>query len=178
MKFPHKILVLSLILLVLLSCRRTRWDEFDIDYSTKFVIPSELGVSTSFSIPTPDITSNSEQEFENNDTRARWVNNIQLEEIELNIESPSNRDFSFLKDIEIYINSDGNSETMLASKYDIPEDVGQRLVLNSTGNNFASHIKAEKFSLRVVHTTRQFFSQDITIRADKTFLVKNDNRLF
>jgi hypothetical protein len=172
------LLLLLVGLVIISSCRRTRWEEFKINYTSEIFVPGTLGVNTSFAIPGPDITTESEEQFEINKTKSRWVGNIQLEEMNLKILTPANRDFKFLKSIEIYISSEGNGEQLLASRMDIPEDIGRELELYSSGSNFVTHIKAEKFTLRVVKVTRQFFSQDITIQADKVFIVRNDNRLF
>ncbi|MCF6184842.1 MAG: hypothetical protein L3J56_09525, partial [Bacteroidales bacterium] len=108
--------ILSLLLIATVltfSCKKLL--TFDISDSTTTtvdanILPFQLPVE----IPTPDITTNSENEFSQNNTNVDLVKEIILKKLSLTITSPSDKTFSFLKSIEIYISADGEDETKLA----------------------------------------------------------------
>jgi len=81
----------------------------------KGIVPFSLP----FEIPTPDITTNSEQELNNNNTKANLVKDVSLEELKLTIVSPSGKTFSFLKSVHIYISTNDDDEVELAYKDNI-----------------------------------------------------------
>jgi hypothetical protein len=68
---------------------------------------------------TPEVTTNSSAEFENNNTKADLVKDVKLKELTLTITDPTAKTFSFLKSIHLYISTDSNDEIELAFKDDI-----------------------------------------------------------
>ena len=101
-----KILYLLLFLFFIGTSSCDKVDElltFSISTSTEIPIEKTLVISLPFDIPTPSIKTNSESEFENNNTSAKLVKNVLLDELKLSIISPDDKTLSFLKDITIYI---------------------------------------------------------------------------
>ena len=101
MKYLYAILALSTI--VFSSCNKDGIEiNFKMDYNTNFTIESGGVINLPLEFFTPDITSNSEAEFEANDTRKDKIKEIKLESLRLSITSPDNQNFDFLKDIFLY----------------------------------------------------------------------------
>jgi hypothetical protein len=147
---------------------------FDISDETTVTIEKALTpFSIPYDFPTPDITTNSEQEFENNDTKVELVKEIILKDLDLTITSPTDKTFSFLKSIHIYIDNDTEEETELAWKDDIQSDA-KTIQLNLTTNTLDNYVKSSKYKLRTEVVTRETLNQDVDIKISMTFQVTAD----
>ncbi|MFW5872591.1 MAG: hypothetical protein ACOCVN_01250, partial [bacterium] len=100
------------------SCEKTldKFTEFDMDYTTTITVPAQTTVDAPVDLYSPDVETNSEQEFENNNTRKDKIEEIYLKSMQLTVEQPADEDFSFLKSITLYISADGLDERKLAWK--------------------------------------------------------------
>src|SRR5262245_41371792 len=79
---------------------------FNISEESSFTVNSGLPISSPFEIPTPDVTTNSSADFENNNTKASLVKDVRLKELKLTITDPENQNFDFLKSVHLYISTD------------------------------------------------------------------------
>ena len=153
------------------SCKK-KLTEFDIDYTSEVVISSTFGQLVPFSLNTPEIQTNSEFEFEANNTRADKVERINLRELRLNITSPNGETFSFLNSVEIFISSPNHSEKKVAFKESIPANVGSQLTCDLVDVELQDFIKDDKFTLRLVTVTDETIPQDVTVEVFTNFRVK------
>lgn len=170
-EFKHISKLIVLVIIFFSSCNKI--DElltFKINDSTEFVIENAVAVNLPFDIPTPSITTDSETEFKNNNTASNLVKNIYLDKLQLTITQPNDATFSFLKQITIYISSNGKEEIMLASKTNIDENATQ-ISLDPTDARLDDYVKSESYSLRTEVTTNKIVTNSITIKADMTFTI-------
>jgi len=168
------LIIAVLFISVLSSCKKI--DElltFYVDDQTEIVIESSLPFSLPIEVPTPDITTNSDEEFSNNGTNADLVKDVYLSELKLSIESPEDKTFSFLKSIHIYIRTDDSDEIELAFKDDISSDA-RVINLKTSGSRLDKYLKADGYKLRTKVTTRETLTQDISILVDMKFKVTAD----
>ncbi len=154
------------------SCKKLL--TFDISDSTTTtvdanILPFQLPVE----IPTPDITTNSESEFAQNNTNVDLVKEIILKKLQLTITSPSGKTFSFLKSIEIYISADGESETKLAWNDNV-ESNANSIELETTKEALDKYVKKDKYKLRTKVVTKETLTQSVDIKIDFTFQVTAD----
>lgn len=145
--------------------------KFDMEYSQRATIPSSTGVNLPFDIFTPEMETNSESTFAVNDTRKDLIEEITLTELELFIVSPDTADFSFLNSIEVYISADGLEEILIASLDEVPEEVGNRITLNTSDADLKEYIKKDEFSLRLNTVTDELMSTDHELDVNSTFFV-------
>lgn len=145
--------------------------KFDMDYDTEVVIESSVGINLPFNVFTPEIESNSESEFAINDTRKDLIEEIQLKELKLQITAPQDADFSFLESVEIYIAADGLDEVLIASKTDVPADIGDLLELDTTTTDIQEYIKMDRFQLRLNTVTDEALAVDHYIDVHAVFFV-------
>ena len=118
------------------------------------------------------VNTNSEAEFENNDTRADLVKDVSLDELKLTLADP-NQNFDFLKDIEIFISNDNNEELRIAFYNDIP--LGQNaIVLNSTNAKLDKYIREPAYKIITKARLRKAIANDIAIKANMRFKVTAD----
>jgi hypothetical protein len=145
---------------------------FNISNSAEFTVPSSSGVNLPIDLGTPDVSTSSQQSFENNNTRADLVENVNLSELTLTITSPSDRTFSFIKSLEIYISNESEGQTLLAEIQDVPENIGSELELETTGANLDEYIKEDSYDLKYEVVTRESVNSDTDIRSDMVFEVR------
>jgi len=145
--------------------------QFDMEYTSEVTIPASSGIDLPINIFTPDIETNSEQMFQLNDTRKDKIEEINLKTMQLTVLMPEGEDFSFLKSIEIYIEADGLSESRIAWKENIPDDVGNELDMNTTDEDLKEYIKKDEFKLRVKTLMDELIDQDHEIEVYSVFRV-------
>ena len=150
--------------------------KFNMDYNQSVTIPASAGINLPFDLFTPDTETNSESEFEINDTRKNLIEEIKLTKLELIIKTPNEADFSFLKSIEVYISADGLDEIKIANYDDVPENVGNTLGLETSDVDIKEYIKKDKFNLHLNTITDEAISQDHKIDVKSTFFV--DAKIF
>jgi hypothetical protein len=145
--------------------------KFDVDYNTSITIESTFGTDVPFDVATPEVTTNSESEFEMNKTRTDLIEEINLKQLTMQITSPADGSFDFLNDIEVYMSADGLDEIKVAWKNNIPETIGNVLELETSDADLQEYIKKDAFQLRVKTTTDKLVSQDQDIDIQSVFHV-------
>ena len=144
--------------------------KFDLTYKSKVVIPASTGIDLPFDVLTPDMETDSESQFEVNDTRKDLIEEIKLTELQMVITSPTDADFSFLKSIEVYISADGLDEIKIAEKR-VDEDAGSTLDVDVLDVDLKEYIKKDKFNLRLNTVTDEAIGSDHEIDVNSTFFV-------
>lgn len=143
---------------------------FPIYHQVEFQIESNSLLNAPFEIATPDVTTNSSQTFENNNTAASHVKDIRLEKLDLTVTSPSGKTFSFLKSIKLYISTDQGNEIELASQENIPA-TATTISLIPTKEKLDTYVKSSAYKLRTSVITRETLTQDVDVRSDLRFKV-------
>lgn len=165
-------LVLILAISTLISCDQIdNLTKFTMDYDANMTIPSSTGVNLPFVLNTPQMESNSESEFESNNTHKDLIEDIRLRVLELTLTSPENEDFSFLESIEIFIVADGLSEMEIAHNDNVAATAGKVLKLETVDVDIKEYIKKDKFSLRVKAVTDEVIASDHYIDIHSEFFV-------
>lgn len=145
---------------------------FDLDYSTEFTIPSSTILNLPVNLPTPSVTTDSEQQFEDEGVKSEWIDSIKLTRLKLVITAPTGEDFSFLDEVRVYINTESQQETLLAQLVPVPENAGGTIELEVSGSDLYPYISQSSFSLRTQVVTDESMTQSIDVRADMKFEVK------
>ncbi len=147
---------------------------FDVSDSTTTTVDANiLPFQLPYELPTPDVTTNSESEFAQNDTKVELVKEIILKRLALTITSPSDKTFSFLKSIEIYISADGEDETKLAWNNDV-QSSAKSIELETTSAALDKYVKKSSYKLRTEVVTKETLTQSVDIKIDFTFQVTAD----
>lgn len=147
---------------------------FEIEHSTDFTVQaSVVPFDPPANMPTPDVTTNAEQKFENNNTSKDKVKDIKLNEVKLDVTDPADKTFSFLKEVYVYISTNSNDEMLVASKTDIPQNA-KLVELETTDESLDKYVKSDSYNVRTEVVTREVVSQDVTVEIDMTFQVTAD----
>jgi len=172
-----RIIIALLIISLSNSCNKIdKLLTFYISDQSETVIESNLlpfNLSLPFEFPIPEITTNSEKEFENNNTKIELVKDISVEEVKLTITSPDDKTFSFLKSIHIYISTNDEPEIEIAYKDNIESDA-KIIELTTTKEDLDKYVKSPKYKLRTEATVRETLTQDVGLLIDLKFKVTAD----
>ncbi|MCJ8165412.1 hypothetical protein MKJ04_11210 [Pontibacter sp. E15-1] len=172
-----KRLVLGVVLLfAMMAVACEKLDElltFYIEEEESITIESQFPVGTLVPLTPVTVTTNSEERFKNNKTRAELVKDVTLNRLNLSITDPQGGNFDFLKRIEIYISSEGQDEVKIAYLDEVPQNA-TTLSLKSTNAKLDKFIKGDTYSIRTKAALAKPVSQDISIKADMRFKVTAD----
>lgn len=163
---------LTIVLLTSISCEEIdKFTEFTLSYNTEVTVPATATLDLPIDLLTPDLETNAESEFELNNTRVDLVQEIKLEEIDIEIISPENADFSFLKSARVFLNAEGLSEIEIAFIDPVPDNAGNNIQLDISDNNLKEYVSKDKFSLRVTAVTDELITQNHTFKVNTKFKV-------
>ncbi|MBU0940391.1 MAG: hypothetical protein KKD36_03025 [Bacteroidetes bacterium] len=167
---------LSIVTLILIFSSCNIIDDlltFSVDNQTTFKIASGFPIGTAFSVVTPEVTTNSNSTFENNNTKADLVKDVTLTSLKLTITDPTDQSFRFLKSVTLYISTDANDEIELAYLDDI-NSISNTIDLIPSNAKLDKYIKASSYKIRTMAVLKETLTQDITIKADMKFKVTAD----
>jgi hypothetical protein len=166
--------VLAILVLFIASCSEVdKLLTFTISNQTTFKINSGLPFNSPFEVPTPDVTTNSTTDFKNNNTNVDLVKDVKLQELKLSITSPTDKTFSFLKSVHMYISTNADDETELAYQDDI-NSTANSINLTCTTQKLDKYIKASSYKIRTKVITKETLTQETTVKADMKFRVTAD----
>lgn len=168
--------VLLLISVLTFACKEIdQLLTFDIKHSHDLTFSSGFPVNTIQVLAPVNITTNSEDEFKNNRTKAELVKNVTLSNLKLTIIDPATEDFSFLKSVEVFISlPDDGKEIRLAYAENVPQNIGNALELTSTNVKLDEYLKVPSYKLRTKVVYDEYTTSNYTIRADMKFKVTAD----
>lgn len=162
---------ITLLMLFVFSCSVVdKLLTFTISDEYTFTVPSGIPVGLPLSVTTPDISSSSSTEFQNNNTNANLVKDVKLSKLQLTITEPTDKTFSFLKSIRIYISTDGTDEVELAYLEDINVTTNT-ISLTTTNNKLDKYIKSSKYTLRIIAVTKETITTDVKVKSNIEFKV-------
>ena len=161
-------------ILFLLSCNEVdKLLTFEVTNRSSFTVTSGIPLNSPIDIPTPDVTTNSTTQFNNNGTRADLVKDVKLKELKLTVTNPSGKTFSFLKSVQLYISTNANDEILLASGDNV-NTTSNTINLTCTTQKLDNYIRASSYKLRTKITTKETLSQNVEVQIDARFSVVAD----
>jgi hypothetical protein len=145
--------------------------QFRVNYSSNFTIPSSILINVPLDILSPEMQTNISEELENNNSNKDLIESVKLEEMRLTVTSPSGQDFSFLKDIRLFISADALPEKQVAYKENIADNVGSEIVMDIIDEELKEYLKKDKVTLRAVATTDKLITQNVNVSIANRFFV-------
>jgi hypothetical protein len=171
-----KLIAFTLLLPLLLLSSCNAIDDllsFTISNEASIQIKSTSPINLPTEVITPDVTTNSSAEFNNNKTKANLVKDVKLKSLKLSITNPDGKTFAFLKSIHLYISTTDSDEIELAYQDNINETTNM-LDLISTNAKLDKYIKADKYKIRTQVTLKETLTKDVTVKAAMKFGVTAD----
>ena len=165
-------LYFACILFLVCGCKKVEEaTRFEMKYDESIMVPATLGINLPFNIPTPDITSYSRSEFSMNNIQKRLVQEVMLTGLTLDLREPAYADFSFLESIRVFISTDDLPDKEIAWLDPLPDDCGDHLNLDTSGEDLKEYIKAKAFFLKVRTVTDELLTSDHYIDIHCIFFV-------
>lgn len=146
---------------------------FTISNDASIKIKSTSPINLPSEIITPEVTTNSSSEFENNKTKASLVKDVKIRSLKLSISDPSDKTFTFLKSIHLYISTTDSNEIELAYQDNI-NSTSNSIDLVCTDQKLDEYIKANSYKIRTKVTLKETLTKDVTVKADMKFKVTAD----
>lgn len=170
-----KIIALTVFLSIFFNSCNTVDDllTFTISNDASIKIKSTSPIDLPSEIITPDVTTNSSAEFENNKTKANLVKDVKIKSLKLSITDPSDKTFTFLKSIHLFISTANSDEIELAYLDNI--NVSSNTIdLICTDKKLDQYIKADSYKIRTKVTLKETLTKDVTVKSDMKFKVTAD----
>lgn len=145
--------------------------KFDLDYQTNYTVAATTIINTPFSLDTPDVTTESDSNFESNNTHKDLIESIKLKGLKLTIDAPEDGDFNFLKEVHIYIEAEDLDELEIANVFELENTNSSFIELNVLGEELKAYIKKDSFNLRVRTVTDETINESHDIIIDTKFRV-------
>ncbi|CAD0009026.1 hypothetical protein [Flavobacterium chungangense] len=146
---------------------------FSISNEASIKINSTSPINLPSEIITPEVTTNSSSEFENNKTKANLVKDVKIRSLKLAISDPSDKTFTFLKSIHLYISTTESNEIELAYQDNI-RTTANSIDLICTDQRLDEYIKADSYKIRTKVTLKETLTKDVTVKANMKFRVTAD----
>lgn len=163
--------IIIIVLISLASC--TALDKltmFDLKYDAWFTVPKNAIVNMPIDLTSPEVTTDTEEQFAIHDTRKDLIESIKLKTLTLQIEN-AGYTFSFLKSVELFMQADGLPEIKVAEKMVIPDDTGNTLALDVSDKDLSEYLKKNKISLRAKTVTDEALTEDLRVKMHSVFRV-------
>ncbi|MES2616327.1 MAG: hypothetical protein V4613_00525 [Bacteroidota bacterium] len=156
-----------------LSCSKDgKTTTFDLSYNSQATISPTAPVNLPFEVFTPPVTTNSESEFEGRNSNLSLIKSVYLNNLKTTITSPSNKSFSFLKDVYLYIQADGMDEKLIASQTNVADDIGSVLELQPTSENLKDYIRQKTFTVKLKVVTDETLTNEVKINIYSNYGIK------
>ncbi|HEX8015337.1 MAG TPA: hypothetical protein VF465_08890 [Flavobacterium sp.] len=146
---------------------------FSISNEASIKIESTSPINLPSEFITPEVTTNSSSEFDNNKTKASLVKDVKISSLKLAISDPSDKTFTFLKSIHLYISTTESNEIELAYQDNI-STAANAIDLICTDKRLDEYIKADSYKIRTKVTLKETLTKDVTVKANMKFRVTAD----
>lgn len=173
MKKSLGLLIIAFMVMFNTSCKKEEVNElteFDINYTANLSVPSNtIPVNAQpIDFTTPNIPTNSTQKFTENKTIQSLVDQILLTKYNVSVGTGN---LDFLKSLSIYIKADGMSETLVATKTNIPTGL-TTLAMDLQDVNIRDYIFKPNIQFRVAVVIDASTLSGQTLIMDQTVHVK------
>lgn len=167
------ILLFLLVGLQISSCKKVdEWTQFTRSFDETFTLPFILNTSGDIiSLPEYIVETNSAATFNEYNTSPDLIEEVKLTDASLQITAPSDVDFNFLDSVSFYLSADGVAEVLIASKENIPNDIGQTLVLEPVIQDLSAFLVKEEITIRLEIATNEGVPQPLDLVAHVVFFI-------
>ncbi len=143
------VLIIVLLVVLNLSCKKDKFTEFDIDYTTTLSVPAaSITVNVPADFNSPEIPTDSKDKFTSEKTLQNLVDEIKMTKFDISV---ANGNLNFLKSLNIYLKTSGLGDVLIASKTSIPTGVSA-LAMDLEDVNIKEYIFKDKIQFRVTVT--------------------------
>lgn len=174
-RIMKKLLSLGLVLLILAACNRGDSEAtFDLNFNESFSVGGSVGAN--FPVDTtgnPQLTGLN-QAMQANGTNADLLLNAEASFVELAVASPAGEDFSFMRNLEIYIVAADLNPVRIAYLDPVPQGTDTILRLNNVSVDIKDYLLEDEVSFQIKGITEEFLIEDHQINMNCTLTVSGN----
>lgn len=145
-----------------------------VKINSELTIPAGTGIGLITDVFAEETETNIEETLALEDSRKELIKTCRLKECVLTITSPSGTDFSFLNDIYVYLVDDELGEIQIASRTDIPNDIGGELELAISSAELSDYLKKDSVTIKTRIVTDEILLTNVTVNVYTRFQVTAD----
>lgn len=166
------LIIILLFSISLFSCEKGMVT-FYLNESTETTVHSSLpiGLNVPFNIPVGSVNNNSANEFENNKTIPKLINEVSLNKVTVTITSPADEDFSFMKAIHISIEKSDGSDKKEIAYLDNINSSANSIELEITNENLVPYLQEDSYKIDTEVTVKEAPGHDIDLKIDLKFKI-------
>lgn len=173
MKYLKILTILIAVFYVTSSCKKAdEYTKFNMEFDEPI---RDVKISYFFvvnTVPIPFTTATeSESQFHKHDTAKDLIEEINPKEAVMNIDAESDTDFSFLEFINFYLVAEGKPNLLIASRTDIPADIGKSLKLDVIDQDLSYYLKQEELEMIVEVKAKETVTEPFDMKIYMKFLV-------
>jgi hypothetical protein len=143
-------ILIALSIALFSACKQVdEYTHFNVDHTETMDLPYPIMVDSLIVIETGKKDLASESTLALYSTERDRVEEVICSNITLQMVTPDDVDFSFLKSVEVYIYGPNTPEVRVAYKETIPDDVGTELRLETPEINLYKFLQDDFFRLRI-----------------------------
>lgn len=133
---------------IFVGCKKDLlYANFTVNRSNSFQIP-QLPQPITLPEGTDTMSLKGDKKFEINDTRIDQVKELVCSDVSFIILNPESRTFSFLENIQLYVEAEGLPRKLVAERKNVPDNIGRQLAMETKENvNLAPYAKKESFTI-------------------------------
>lgn len=163
--------MMAILMVSLLACKQLdKLTMFNLNYSYDFVIPQTPASDIPIDLVSPELETNTEEEFAFHNTNKDLVEEIKLTRLDIQLKDLT-QNFAFVHSVKVYLKADGLPDILVAWETEVPDDVGALLRLQVTNQDLAPYLKKEKMALRLQTLTDEPIKEDLPVKVSSTFHV-------
>lgn len=156
----------------LVSCNKLKHAKFTADYSTDLTIPKRDNNGTD-TLYGQDINTNIETIMKDNNTSTDLVKSVRIQTVTLDLVSPTDKDFSCLTDLRVFLSSENAPEIEVASKHNISEH-SRQIVLTLGDIELKPYLISDIVKVRVISQNGASIPEDLHVNAKFKFKFEAD----
>lgn len=160
--------VLAVLSLSFFGCEQDGLNvNFDLPYSTEVTLEAALvgGEGVPVDVTSPAVNTSSEALGENS-TSLEKLNSATLNSLKVSIVAPDGQDFSFVKEVKLYIKGKDMTEELVAVKTNIDGTATVVEMDVEADVDLVEHIKSGEFVARASVTTLTTIENDVNFKID------------
>ncbi|GAB5540148.1 MAG: hypothetical protein Salg2KO_22510 [Salibacteraceae bacterium] len=155
MQYQNKLYVaLAISLISLVGCDDEKDVNYTMDVSADITVIATLGIESAQSAESARFNPDASEGFQSNNTTSSLVNSMKFNALQLVVNSPEDKDLSFIDDVEVYILDEFDNEVRIG----FVNNVGSSRSVSLSRDNVdvQEYLKQSAVGFRIVYTSDEF----------------------
>lgn len=169
------LVILGLILFIISACNRGDSEaNFELSFTENFGVEGSVGANFPIDTAGDSQPTGLDQAMQANGTRADLLLNAEPSLIEVSVASPAGEDFSFMKNLEIYLQAGDLNDVRIAFLDPVPLGNDTIIRLQTVSFDIKDYLQEDEISFRLRGITDEFLIEEHQLELSCTFKVSGN----